>query len=387
MDEKNEMILFSLLRSAITGEPISESERDAITYDSVKNMFVIAKKHDVAIVLAHALDKNKCVPEVEDLKKYLQNEALTAVLRYKRLDYELQEIMRILGERKICHIPLKGSVLRKYYPLPWLRTSCDIDVLVHPSDLDAAIAALTEELDYEERERGTHDVSLFSKANVHLELHFDLNEPRCETYAALNEVWESSAPECEGGYTFKMSDEVFYFYHISHMAKHFINGGCGIRPFIDLWIMDHVIGGDSEKRNKALEKEKLLAFANAARKLSDVWMEGGDHTDVSLKMQNYIIFGGVYGNVENKVLLKQTKSGGKGKYAISRIFLPYSQIKHYYPILQRHKWLMPVMQVRRWFRIIFCGGIKKSATELRANNATSAAEMKETEKFLSEIGI
>ena len=29
-----------------------------------------------------------------------------------------------------------------------------------------------------------------------------------------------------------MLDELFYFYHIAHMVKHFENGGCGIRPVV-----------------------------------------------------------------------------------------------------------------------------------------------------------
>ena len=31
---------------------------------------------------------------------------------------------------QIPFLPLKGSVIRQYYPEPWMRTSCDIDILV-----------------------------------------------------------------------------------------------------------------------------------------------------------------------------------------------------------------------------------------------------------------
>jgi hypothetical protein len=51
------------------------------------------------------------------------------------MKHEFERICLVLEKAKIPHIPLKGSVLRKLYKEPWLRTSCDIDILVQEETL------------------------------------------------------------------------------------------------------------------------------------------------------------------------------------------------------------------------------------------------------------
>ena len=84
-------------------------------------------------------------------------------------------------------------------------------------------------------------------------------------------------------------------------------------------------------------------------------------------MEDYILRGGVYGNNENRISVQQQKKGGQIRYALTKIFLPYSEIKFHYPILQKHKWLTLFMEVRRWFKLIFCGHAKRTLNELKFN--------------------
>ncbi|MFX7845188.1 nucleotidyltransferase family protein, partial [Acinetobacter baumannii] len=77
----------------------------------------------------------------------------------------------------------------------------------------------------------------------HIELHFNLIEDHRikGASAILNRVWDAAVP-CGGWtYQYEMPDELFYFYHIAHMAKHVENGGCGIRPFLDIWVLMHYV--------------------------------------------------------------------------------------------------------------------------------------------------
>ena len=104
-------------------------------------------------------------------------------------------------------------------------------------------------------------------------------------------------------------------------------------------------------------------------------------------MQSYILFGGVYGNAENRIAVQQQKKGGKIRYALSKIFLPFNTIKLQYPILEKHPYLMPVMQVRRWFKLIFCGHAKRWIRELSYSNNISKSQSEEIKNFLLEIGL
>ena len=54
-----------------------------------------------------------------------------AIVRDNAQDMTLAEISERFSENDIPHIPLKGSVVKKYYPFPEIRRSGDIDVLIH----------------------------------------------------------------------------------------------------------------------------------------------------------------------------------------------------------------------------------------------------------------
>ncbi len=377
---------FALLRSALHGELLLPEERELLTEDMIPALATMAKHHDLSHLLALGLKTNGLLPKDAPA---LGNEIMKAVFRYEQLQYDLTELCRALEEAEIDFIPLKGSVLRRHYPEPWMRTSCDIDVLVHAADLDRAVAALTDTLGYTAGGKNSHDISLHTPSQMHVELHYDLVEDGRANGASevLEGVWDTSIVKEGMHHHREMPDEMFYFYHIAHMAKHFENGGCGIRPFIDLWILDRLESADQSKRDDLLRKGNLLQFAEVSRALSRVWMDGVDHTDLTAQMEHYILRGGVYGTTENRVTVQQQKRGGRLKYAVSRIFLSYHSIKYLYPILQKHRWLTPAMEVHRWFKLAFGGRAKRAMRELKLNNEVTRSEAESTRKFLGDIGL
>ena len=344
-------VLFALIRSVICKETLSENCIAACTAEMLESVYALADKHDLAHLVGQAVSKLG-LADSEALTK-CKNAAMQAFMRYMRQDYEYQNTCKTLEAAKIPFLPLKGSVLRAYYPEGWMRTSCDADILVRPEDLQAAINALTAQLSYTPGERATHDVVLYCPGGEHIELHFDLvEEGRANAASAvLRSVWETATLSSGWEYRYEMTDELFYFYHIAHMAKHVQTGGCGIRPFVDLWILDR-LEHTPQSREELLEKGGLLGFANVARKLSRVWMEGEAEDAAPLNFQQFLFTGGVYGSSENRVALRQGNSGGWLRYFLSRLFVPHEKLKGYYPILEKYPWLMPVMQVRRWFMLL-----------------------------------
>ena len=171
------------------------------------------------------------------------------------------------------------------------------------------------------------------------------------------------------------------------MAKHFENGGCGIRPFLDVWVLNHRVPFDREKRGRLLADGGLSAFAEQAGLLSEIWFGEAEHTELTRKMQTYILRGGLYGADENRIAVQQQKRGGKIGYALSKIFIPYDTIRFHYPILERHRWLTPAMEVRRWGKLIFCGHLRRTARELRYSGSISKDMAESTRAFLKELGL
>lgn len=386
LDQRTIQTLFTLLRSAICGEKLADAEKALYSDEQRLDLIQISQKHDVVHLLALGLKQNSLILKKDDeIAKHI----FRAVYRHEHLNYEYVQVCSALESAKIPFVPLKGSVLRKYYPEAWMRTSCDLDILVHREDLEAAISCLENKIQFVEKERTVKDVSLYSPRGNHIELHFDLmGEGRANNaIGVLRSVWEDVSLHENSSYWYEMSDAFFYFYHIAHMAKHFENGGCGIRPFIDLWILDHMDEADQSKRDELLSKGGLLQFTNAARKLSNVWFGGEEPDTLSLKMQDFILCGGVYGSSDNRVALQQKKRGGRIGYLFSRLFIPYEKLKRYYPVLERHRWLTAFMQVRRWFMLSNPDVAKMAKREMVVNRSIEKAKADEMNAFLDAIGL
>lgn len=374
--------MFALIREATFNQPCEQIVVD-LGGESLEQLYNLSNSHDMAHIVGSALQKMGVLGDSEVDKKFKKKQFI-AVLRYEKINFEYQRICEILEKKEISFLPLKGSVIREYYDQPWMRTSCDIDVLVHEQDLDKATECLTQSLGYQLKQKSSHDVSLFSPSGVHLELHYSLLEEdvALDMDKPLLDVWTACAIKEGCKFTYQMQNDLFYYYHIAHMAKHFLNGGCGIKPFVDLFILDN-LGWDRLGIDKLLEEGGLKTFEAQALSLAKVWFGGKEHTDLTYDMQDYLLAGGVYGTIENKVAVGQAKKGGKFRYAISRIWIPFNNLKYQYPVVERHRILVPICQIRRWFRLLFKGRSAISNQEISANS-NLGKDKKESIKLLLE---
>lgn len=359
-----------------------------LSLEDAKALYALAKRHDVAHIAASAALRLSLLPDNEKAKAAFEKESFQALYRYERNIKELSAITDLLETAKIRHLPLKGSVIRAVYPAPWMRNSCDIDILIHEEDIPRAKELLLAS-GYTAFAHTSHDFSFDSPIGVHVELHFRLLEDGVSPVmqAMLQNVWEHTRTVKGKTYHTEMTDAMFYYYHMAHMAKHYLHGGCGIRPFLDIWMLRNRTSYDEAARKELLEAGGLLAFANAAETLSDIWFGDASHTKLTERMETFVLAGGIFGTEETRVTVTQGRRGGKLGYALSRIFLPYHSLKYHYPSLQKHKWLLPFFEVRRWCKLIFCGGIRRSAKELKTNAQINTDTANEAARHLSELGL
>lgn len=379
-------VAFALLRSMIIETSLDEEAKNFINTQMLGTLFVLAKRHDIAHLVADALDKNGLLDNDEVAKAFRQQRTMS-IYRYEQIQYELDELCEILENEKIEFIPLKGSVIRKYYPQAWMRTSCDIDILLKEKDLEKAIKLLGERLGYTKVGRGTHDVSLYSPSNIHVELHFSLLEDSMANDASkmLDTVWDRVERNEKSQKV--LQDDFFYYYHIAHMAKHIEFGGCGIKPFLDLWILNEKIQFNQERRDTLLMEGGLKKFEEVAKNLTYIWFGDQEHTPITKKLEEYILRGGVYGSTENKVAVQSSKKGRGLKYIFSRIWYPYDLLKKRYPRVEKCKLLIPYYQICRWLRFLFKGKKKAAIVEARESSKLSNEKAENMQKMLQEIGL
>ncbi|MBO5837034.1 MAG: nucleotidyltransferase family protein [Oscillospiraceae bacterium] len=383
-----EEVFFALMRSILIGAPVEERIKEGIDADILSQLYVFSEVHDLAHLIGAALAKCGKLGD-DDCSKKFRAKAMLAVSRYERINYDLQTICDALEQAQIPFIPLKGSVLRAYYPEPWMRTSCDIDVLVHNEDLEKAAGILQYKLGYSRKEKGQHDISFYSQSGIHVELHYDLVEKGWANAASdiLNNVWNYAVQKKKSKYYFELSDDMFYYYHIAHMAKHIEQGGCGIKVFVDVWFLDGINGADYNGRKKLLDKGNLLKFAHASQRLSRVWMEEHPHDSITQQLQEYVFRGGAYGMMRNRIAALQRREGGKWRYLISKFIIPYDVIKFIYPVLQKHRWLTPIYQVRRWIGLVYYGQTKRVIKELSYNQRLPKEQAQALEHLFKELGL
>ena len=371
--------LISLLTGAIRGESGQYVLTAPMSDEEIRELYDLAKKHDLTHLIGVALE----TAEPQDKKRYKPffGESVKAMYRYEWLKGEQEKIYDLLERHRIRYIPLKGAVIRELYREPWHRTSCDIDVLIPEECLEAAVTAFENQLSYTRGKRSRHDVSLKAQNGVHLELHFDIDE----IYVDCAELWTDARPIAPERSRYTLSAEMLMLTHFGHMAKHFVSGGCGLRPFLDLWLMREKLSYDREKLSQMLDSHGLTEFSKVAVGVVDVWFDGKTANETETMAQAFILPAGAYGDLDNKISV--TRSAGKSEfsYAVQRIFPPRSSLRIAYPVLDRHPWLLPVCWVRRWLRLIRAGKLKQVKTEYTINRRLDADELNHTRELLKRL--
>lgn len=382
MEYSANQLFFALLRARIFGGAgLDDGHRAAIREHS-RALYELAVDHDMAHLIGFSLFEEG----LTDLYAPFEQHHMLAVFRHENILFEQERVCEALEAASLPHMPLKGALLRALYPEAWMRPSCDVDVLVRVEDLDRALIALAEN-GFAVGSRTSHDVALSSSGHIPTELHFRLweNGQSDKIRAMLESVWDTASLVDGTSYQYAMTDGLFYFYHVAHMAKHLVHGGCGIRPFLDLWLMDKQ--GGSEERDRLLTEGELSTFAEVARALCRVWFDGDPHTDVTLALEAFILDGGVYGSETNRVAISQQQRGGRLRYAMSRIFASRDELKVHFPVLERRPWLAPPLQVVRWFKILLRGDAKRSLNELAYSGSISADRADEMKRLLDTLGL
>jgi len=371
-------ILLSLLTCAVRGEAVSPDLLSRISDEEIKEIYNLSKKHDLAHLCGAALETT----EAQDKQRYkpFVAEAVKAAYRYEWLKGEQDKIFDLLERNGIPYIPLKGAVIRELYREQWHRTSCDIDILVPEKCMEKALNAFENELSYTRGETTLQDVSLTAPNGVHFELHFDGGEG----YVNCAEFWADAQPVNTGSSKYALSAEMLILTHIAHMAKHFVNGGCGIRPFLDLWLMKEKLHYDAEKLSQMLTSHRLAEFGKAVFSIVAVWFDQKTPAETEIMVQDFIFSGGVYGNLYNSISVTRSNKN-VFVYIVRRIFPPYSSLLATYSILRTLPWLLPICWVRRWIRLIKEGKLMKAKTEFSINRRLNEDELNHIGDLLKRL--
>lgn len=380
-------VMMQLIKYEVCGVPMEELDTEVLSDDFLKALYHLSKSHDLVHIVASALEKQGLLSK-SDVGEKISKQVFTAVYRYQQAQYTYQKICAIFDDQRIAYVPLKGAVIREYYPEPWMRTSCDIDILIRQEDLERAVEVLSAKIGFTQPpHKNFHDISLFLNGNTHLELHYNIKESMASMDGVLETVWDYVERVNDTQYLYLQRNEYLIFHLVAHSAYHFMNGGCGIRPLLDFWLLRKKLPYDSEKLNELLEKAKLKTFETQMTALSDVWFSDAAHTSLTREMEAYILGAGVYGTLENKVAIASEQSQSRFHYFFKRVFRPYHSLKQSYSLLEKWPILYPYYTVKRWGRILFGKNRKKAFHEIKYTATVTNDKSSRLAKMCNDLNL
>lgn len=330
---------------------------------SQEALYAMSKKHNVTALVAEGMKKSKrfasILPAFDELsRKYL--------FQYAHQTIALEQAVTALEERACPFVLLKGAQMRSFYPEPYLRTSCDIDILTRESD--AVIHEIMEGMGCRFTVDADTTINFALPPVVEFEMHRRLFRDDSEFDGFFSDIWSYTLPAGADRVERVLPDEIFYVYMIAHMAKHVDCYGCGIRPLVDIYLFNRKRPQqyDSEKALTILERTGLAAFEERLRSLTEAWFETGELTSQDELLTAFLFGAGLYGNETISSAQKIRKSGSrrKGRFSmlVHHVFPPMWIMRPMYPRLLRCGIFLPVAWVMRGFRLLFCG--RKKTTEV-----------------------
>ncbi|MBR3417593.1 MAG: nucleotidyltransferase family protein, partial [Oscillospiraceae bacterium] len=268
------------------------------------------------------------------------------------MDAERKKILKCLEEEQVWYMPLKGALLKDWYPRLGMRQMSDNDILFDQQrreDVRRIMAAHGFTLKAEREVVDEYTKPPVSNFEMHCELFMEYQTGAMAAYYLG--VKEKLLKDDGNQYGWHFTDEDFYLFMTAHEYKHFSLGGTGVRSLLDTYIFMRKYGSRLDEAYLSAELDKLgiAEYESESRSLAMKLFAGEAITEQESELLDYYVTSGVYGTREHDIQNRlQRKSGGsKGKYILRRLFPPMDEIKRNYPFFYRHKWLIPVLWVWR----------------------------------------
>lgn len=334
---------------------------------SWKELFNMSKLHSVAGMTFYAIEKLKTKPDpriMEFWGKIRDQEIARDIIQQN--DY--YNLTKAFEDNNIRYIPLKGSLIKKLYPRTDMRFMSDIDILIDEKNMKKAGEVITRELGFEceTHDKFCHDT--FHKAPIsNIELHRELFSDTDKEHEIFSTYFSNVFDHCNikesNTLRYDMPVEYLYTYIIAHMNKHYEGGGCGIRSFVDIYVLSKTLYKECDRRllSKCLSDTGLESFEKHIRELSHAWFSGNKIPEYLCEMENFVMGSSTYGSIEMQ-MKNQAKRHGKLKTFLSQMFKPYRFMKVMYPILKVCPILLPVLWI---WRLLYAIVMKRKKVVLK----------------------
>ena len=319
-----------------------QPDKNIVTHMNLEQVYSFASKHMITAIVAAALEaagyKNEC-----------SSRAIAGSLRKITLfEKEKKALFNRLEEAEIWYMPLKGAVLKDYYPKAFMREMSDYDILFDASRAKD-VEKIMQNLNFSADSLRVQNEDVYHKPPfVIFEMHRALFGVRhgntINNY--YKNVKQRLLKDVDNNFGFHFMPEDFYIYMTAHEYSHYSTAGTGLRSLADTYIYLQRYELNWNYIDNETEKLGISDFEQKNRQLSLSLFNGETLSSTNKNMLEYIIFSGAYGTAENYIKNDMTEIG-RWKYFLKRLTLPYSQMLEEYPILQKAPILYPFCWLSR----------------------------------------
>lgn len=333
----------------LTASAVNNSEPNIrrISEMDLGKLYDFASSHQMVALVSIALKKT-------NVNNYKFDQYLEKVILVNQLmDSERKKILEIFENEHIWYLPLKGIVIKEYYPQPEMRQMADNDIMYDPTRAKD-VRRIMEKMGYTTYHYGTgHQDDYWKPPIFHFEMHRMLFGE--ETNHRLFQYSEEIKNKLSEGKTEKdLSSEDFYVYMIAHIYKHYYWMGTGLRSLLDVYVF---LKKFNEILNWQYIEEKIHRigvehFEKNIRELAQKIFINGDInslTEDEITTLSSFTICGVYGTEEQGVR-NMIQKYGKIKYFLLKVFPTMKDIKRYYPFFYNHRILIPFLVFYRLWK-------------------------------------
>lgn len=353
--KQNAYYLIYLIRCALHNRKPAKEKLDKMDLSSV---FAVAKEHSLTAMATYALQS----AGISDRRF---SEAKDKAIRSAMLYYiERQNIFREFEKAGIWYMPLKGIILKDYYPKTTMREMCDNDILFDKTQKDK-VKKIMSDLEFKMKaDDSGHDLEFVKDPIFNFEMHTELfgsgHESSMNDY--YDDVKKRLLKDEDNDFGYHFSNEDFYIYMIAHERKHFYYSGTGLRSLVDTYVfLNHFKDElDREYIDSELRALGINDYEKKSTGLSKKLFNGNMLTVEEKQLLDYYIFSGAYGTaenlVDNQIRKINKKPFAKLDYLKNRIFVPISRnnpsYRLYaarYPKFYKNRRILPLLPAYRLF--------------------------------------
>lgn len=361
--EKTSEILIYLMKCSLQN---TKPEEAPLARADLEALLRLAGAHSVSAMVCMALEKTAIFAGADDaVKKHWREAKNKAIRKNMLLDAERAAIMMQLESAGIWHMPLKGSVLKDWYPRPGMREMADNDILFDPSERER-VRGIFQSRGYKivSFGKGNHDE--YEKPPLYnFEMHVSLfHEMYPKLAGQYQNVKEKLLPVDGTACQFAFTPEDFYVFALAHAYKHYSGSGTGVRTLADIYVMNHHLDGimNRDEVEQKLTRLGIAEYEQHSRVLAEKLFSGARplpeielNTDEK-EMLRFYCDATTYGTIDNQIQsrLHEIQGNAEGitlrtklKYCCVRLFPGKEFCKYHYPFVYHHLWLLPFFWVWR----------------------------------------